>query len=132
MAPAGEYRYLGFPPGIFAPPYREMVDKIPGMLRLIQAGHRLRSIVASDTTAAESRDVDREGLEQARAARFRREVDRCAALFTNALDIVGQRVCELKETVDALSLSPSRCRLQGIRRCDPAYVWVLAELSRSP
>lgn len=94
MASAGEYRYLGFPPRVFAPPYREMVDKIPGMLRLIQAAHRVRSIVAADTTTAGSRDVDRDGLEQARAARFRREVNRCGALFTNALEIVGQRVCE--------------------------------------
>lgn len=86
-----DYCYLGFPPGTSSVRYNSLVHKIPGLLKLVQAAHRLQR--ASPTTAApQHKYMDCAMLKRARENRRCLETDRNTAAFGTALEAVCQRM----------------------------------------
>lgn len=89
----GGYCYLGYPPGTASVRFSPLVDKIPGLLRLVQAAHRLHR--AAEVAVAPYPVVgstDYETLERAREDRRRLEVDMGAAVNAAALEAVCRRM----------------------------------------
>ena len=89
----GAYCYLGYPPGTVSVSFRGLVDKLPALLSLIQAAHRVGE-ASTMIFMGRSQSMSRDALEIARNHRLRLAVDRAVATLAEALETVNQRMGE--------------------------------------
>lgn len=94
MDTVGGYCYLGYPPGTGSVRFSPLVDKIPGLLRLVQAAHRLRQAAEMAVAPGSVGYMDCATLERAREGRRRQEMGMGAAAFVAALEAVCRRMGE--------------------------------------
>ena len=87
------HSYLGYPPGTVSVEYSCLVDKLPGLLCLVQAAHRVGQASATNLVKR-PRSMGRDTLENARKRRLRLAVESSAATFATALEAVNQRMGE--------------------------------------
>lgn len=89
----GGYYYLGYPQGTTSVQFSPLVDKMPGLLRLVQAAHRLhRAAEVAKTPDPAVGSTDCATLERTREDRRRLEVETGAAVNTAALEAVCRRM----------------------------------------
>ncbi|CAM9391209.1 unnamed protein product [Ectocarpus fasciculatus] len=95
----GEYSYLGYPPRTQTVRYRPLVEQLPGLLRLVQAAHRLgkaatlpATFKASAMTLGGSRGMTADVLERNRQTRFRLSIERSGTALLTALEAACQRM----------------------------------------
>lgn len=86
----GDYCYLGYPPGTPAVEYDPLARKLPGLLKLVRAAHRLRW--AAEETSCKAGSMDSVALEYARAGRRRKGMEKGPVAFASALEAVQQRM----------------------------------------
>lgn len=89
----GAYCYLGYLPGTISVSYRCLVERLPELLRLVQAAHRVGQASVTNLTSP-TRSMGRDALEIARKHRLRLAVERSADTFAAALEAIDQRMGE--------------------------------------
>ncbi|CAM9282717.1 unnamed protein product [Ectocarpus sp. 12 AP-2014] len=98
-ANGGEYSYLGYPPRTQTVRYRPLLDQLPGLLRLVQAAHRLgkaatlpAAFKSSTMTLGGDRAMTSDALERNRQTRFQLSIKRSGTALLTALEAACQRM----------------------------------------
>ncbi|CAM9885497.1 unnamed protein product [Ectocarpus sp. 4 AP-2014] len=98
-ANGGEYSYLGYPPRTQTVRYRPLLDQLAGLLRLVQAAHRLgkaatlpAAFKSSTMILGEARAMTSDALERNRQTRFRLSIERSWTALLTALEAACQRM----------------------------------------
>lgn len=89
----GDSCYLGFLPGAHSIRYSSLIEALPGLLKLLQAAHRLGQ-ASMMSSLSHPTSMNQIALERSREARCRLEVERSADIFATALEAVCQRMGE--------------------------------------
>ncbi|CAM9328736.1 unnamed protein product, partial [Ectocarpus sp. 8 AP-2014] len=114
-ANGGEYSYLGYPLRTKTVRYRPLLDQLPGLLRLVQAAHRLgkaatlpAAFKSSTMTLGGARAMTIGALERNRPTRFRSSIERSGTALLTALEAACQRMAYTRLTLRSSLLEAPR------------------------